>query len=71
MACSLLVKSQLPLQSLEVGDELVADPHFIISVMWIPLIPKLPLSKPQKLAKKKKRRGETRKIHHQGGVVFP
>ena len=28
---------------------------FIISVMWVPLIPKLPLSKPQKLAKKKKR----------------
>ena len=58
MACSLLVKSQLPLQSLEVGDELVADPHFIISVMWIPLIPKLPLSKPQKLAKKKKKKGQ-------------
>lgn len=76
MACSLLVKSYLPLQSLEVGDELVGDPHFIISVMWIPLIPKLPLSKHQKLAPprldtKKKRRGEAKKIHHRGGVVFP
>lgn len=58
MACSLLVKSYLPLQSLEVGDELVGDPHFIISVMWIPLIPKLPLSKPQKLPPPKKKNGE-------------
>ena len=33
---------------------------FTISAMWVPLIPKLPLSKPQKLANKK-RRGEAKK----------
>ena len=71
MARSLLVKSHLPLQSLEVGDELVGDPHCIISVTWIPLIPNCHSPNLRSWPKKKKGEEKPEKYTTEEGWFSP